>query len=73
MLTLRNPLDQEPTQTVGARRASLFGSPSPPPVEKVIAGRKVARPAPPPVATPASRIYTVETIRAAKRAEETVR
>ena len=73
MLTLRNPLDQEPTQTAGARRASLFGSPSPPPVEKVIAGRKVARPAPPPVATPASRIYTVETIRAAKRAEETVR
>jgi pilus assembly protein CpaB len=72
MLTLRNPLDQEPTQTGGARRASLFGSPSPPPVEKVVAGRKVVRAAPPPPA-PVARAYTVETIRAAKRAEETVR
>jgi pilus assembly protein CpaB len=71
MLTLRNPLDTAPTETSGARRGSLFGVPSPPPVERVVAGRKVVRAAPPP--TPAPRIYTVETIRAAKRAEEIVR
>jgi pilus assembly protein CpaB len=72
MLTLRNPLDTAPTETSGARRGSLFGAPSPPPVQRVVAGRKVVRAAPPPPA-PAGRIYTVETIRAAKRAEETVR
>jgi pilus assembly protein CpaB len=71
-LTLRNPLDQQPTETGGARRGSLFGTPSPPPVEKVVSGRKVMRAAPPaPAAT--QKVYTVETIRAAKRAEETVR
>jgi pilus assembly protein CpaB len=72
MLTLRNPRDREPTVTAGARRASLFGTPSPAPVERVVAGRKVVRAAPPP-SPPPPRIYTVETIRAAKRAEETVR
>jgi pilus assembly protein CpaB len=72
MLTLRNPLDKAPTETTGARRGSLFGAPSPPPVERTVAGRKVVRAAPPP-SPPAPRIYTVETIRAAKRAEETVR
>jgi pilus assembly protein CpaB len=71
MLTLRNPLDTAPTETSGARRGSLFGAPSPPPVQRVVAGRKVVRAAPPPA--PVQRAYTVETIRAAKRAEETVR
>jgi pilus assembly protein CpaB len=72
MLTLRNPLDQAPTQSAGVRRASLFGPIAPPPVIQVKEGRKVARPvAPPP--PPPPRVYTVETIRAAKRAEETVR
>jgi pilus assembly protein CpaB len=72
MLTLRNPLDDVPTTTLGARRASLFGPASPPPVTKVVEGRKVVRAAvPKPDAPP--RPYTVETIRAAKRAEETVR
>jgi pilus assembly protein CpaB len=70
-LTLRNPLDRKATQTDGARRGSLFGKPSPPPVERVVSGRKVVRAAPP--APPAQRIYTIETIRAAKRAEETIR
>ena len=73
MLTLRNPLDDDPTQTPGARRASLFGPAAPPPVTKIVEGRKkmVRAPAPPP--PPEARPYTVETIRAAKRAEETVR
>jgi pilus assembly protein CpaB len=71
MLTLRNPLDQEPTNSIGVRRAALLGPAAPPPVIKVKEGRKVARALPPP--PPAPRVYTVETIRAAKRAEETVR
>jgi pilus assembly protein CpaB len=71
MLTLRNPLDQAPTESVGARRASLLGAPPPPPVQRVVQGRKVMKAAAP-VAAPAPR-YTVETIRAAKRAEETIR
>jgi pilus assembly protein CpaB len=72
MLTLRNPLDQEPTQSAGVRRASLFGPASPPPVIQMKQGRPVARAVPPPPPPP-PRVYTVETIRAAKRAEETVR
>jgi pilus assembly protein CpaB len=71
MLTLRNPLDQAPTETTGIRRAALFGPPAPPPVEKVVSGRRIVRPAAP--AAPEQKIYTVETIRAAKRTEEPVR
>jgi pilus assembly protein CpaB len=73
MLALRNPLDTAPTQTQGARLQALLGEPSPPPVKKVVEGRTVvraAKPAPPVV--PAAKTYTVETIRAAKRAEEEV-
>jgi pilus assembly protein CpaB len=73
MLTLRNPLDQLPTQTTGVRRASLVGGPNPPPVERVVQGRTVVRAAPRPEPPPPTRPYTVETIRAAKRAEEEVR
>jgi pilus assembly protein CpaB len=70
MLTLRNPLDVEPTETPGVRLAALMGKPAPPPVEKTVMGRKVmVAPAPPPAPT----VYTVEAIRAAKRAEEVVR
>lgn len=69
MLTLRNPLDTEPTETEGARMASLTGAPAPPPVQKSVKGRKVMV-APPP---PAPKIYTVEAIRAAKRSEEVVK
>jgi pilus assembly protein CpaB len=75
MLTLRNPLDVEPSETPGIRKAALMsiGAPLPAPRPAV---RRVAKaePAPAPVAPPAAivTIYTVETIRAAKRAQETV-
>jgi pilus assembly protein CpaB len=73
MLTLRNPLDTNPTETKGTRLASLMGAPDPPPVTKVVQGvkRVVPPPAPPPPPTPA--VYAVETIRAAKRTSEVVK
>jgi pilus assembly protein CpaB len=72
MLALRNPLDTAPTKTTGTRMAALLGEPSAPPVKRVEGGRTIVKAAPAPVA-PAPKIYTVETIRAAKRAEEEVR
>jgi pilus assembly protein CpaB len=75
MLTLRNPLDQAPTTTEGTRFSALLGKPSAPPVVKeTTPGRRRVEPAPKPVAvaTP-PKVYTVETIRAAKRSEEEVR
>jgi pilus assembly protein CpaB len=73
MLTLRNPLDTEPTMTRGTRMASLMGAPDPPPATRVVSGvRRVDPPAP--VVTPVvPTIYSVETIRAAKRAQEVVK
>ncbi len=71
MLTLRNPLDTIPTDTRGIRMAGLTGAPDPPPVQKTVRGKKlmvVPKPAP-----EAPKVYTVETIRAAKRGEEVVR
>jgi pilus assembly protein CpaB len=72
MLTLRNPLDQDPTATLGVRTAGLFGQPEPvkaPPVR-----RAPARPVEPIVATVAPPpVYTVEAFRGAKRSEEVVR
>src|SRR5690606_24802290 len=38
MLTLRNPLDMEPTETKGTRMAALMGAPDPPPVTRVVKG-----------------------------------
>jgi pilus assembly protein CpaB len=73
MLTLRNPLDNAPTDTEGARLSQLLGEPSPPPVQKVVDGRSVVRAAPKTPAPPPPKPYTVETIRAAKRSEEEVR
>jgi pilus assembly protein CpaB len=73
MLTLRNPLDTLPTKTAGARRSELLGEVSPPPVKQTVGGRTVARAAPKPPPPPPPKIYTVETIRAAKRSEEEVR
>jgi pilus assembly protein CpaB len=74
MLTLRNPLDVEPTETTGVRRAALFaGQNQPAPASA--ASRPVARrPAAEPVAEPepVRGPYRVETIRAAKRSEEIV-
>jgi pilus assembly protein CpaB len=74
MLSLRNPLDTEPTDSRGARTATLFlGNPVPgPPVEvRAIKPKPVVEAAPvaPP---PVPKAYTVEAIRAAKRSEEVV-
>jgi pilus assembly protein CpaB len=75
MLSLRNPLDTDTTESSGVRTAALFGRlPEPEPVVKAVSVRKA--PAPPPAAvvapTPTPKIYTVEAIRAAKRSEEVV-
>jgi len=74
MLTLRHPLDGDPAGDMrGIRLASIFAG------EEVVAPkpaptglRRVAAPPPPPPAPPVVRAYTVETIRAAKRSEETL-
>jgi pilus assembly protein CpaB len=71
-LTLRNPLDVARTQTNGVRMANLLAEPAPPPVQKKVEGHRVVM-VPKPVAAPAPSIYTVETIRAAKRTEEAIR
>jgi pilus assembly protein CpaB len=76
MLTLRNPLDHKQTESKGIRRAALFGDAPPPPVIKTVEpGRRVATPAPPPTPPPppTPKVYTVETYKAAKRAEEVVK
>ena len=73
MLALRNPLDTAPTKTDGARFSALLGEASPLPVKKIVDGRQVAKAAPKPLPPLAPKIYTVETIRAAKRSEEEVR
>ncbi len=70
MLTLRNPLDTEPTETKGTRMAALMGAPEPAPVTKA-APRPRPDPPPPPVPVPAA--YSVETIRAAKRTNEVIK
>jgi pilus assembly protein CpaB len=71
ILTLRNPLDQQPTVTQGVRTAALMGQAAPQPVITRVANRVVAvtHEAPP----PAPKIYVVEAIRAAKRTSEVVR
>ena len=72
MLALRNPLDTAPVETQGARIQALLGEPPPAPKKVFVEGRTVVRSVAPPPA-PAPKIYTVETIRAAKRSEEEVR
>jgi pilus assembly protein CpaB len=76
-LTLRNPTDAEVPSTDGTRVSSLLGAPDPPPPAPAPPKRTRARtetPAPIVIAPPAPpSIYTVETIRAAKRTEEVVR
>lgn len=72
MLTLRNPLDTAPTVTNGTRMASLMGAAEAPPVVRLTQGiKRVEAPKLPPV--PVRSIYSVETIRAAKRADEVVK
>src|SRR6476659_917009 len=74
MLTLRNPLDRKLTESRGVRTGALFGEPPPPAVVKNVQGRKVAvAPPPPPPPPPRPKVYTVETYKAAKRAEEVVK
>jgi pilus assembly protein CpaB len=75
-LALRNPLDVEPTTTNGIRVASLMGAPEPPPPAAVRATPRPRPTAERPVAAasaPVPQVYTVETIRAAKRTAEVVR
>ena len=78
-LALRNPLDVAATETagvaVGALRLGMGSAPRPEPVTAKPAAvrRPVAVVAPPPPPPAPSLIYTVETIRAAKRGEEVVR
>lgn len=72
MLTLRNPMDRQRTETAGIRTAALLGAaPAPAPVVRTVQNRRVAAPPAPVVA--ASTVYTVEAIRGAKRSEEVVR
>jgi pilus assembly protein CpaB len=73
MLALRNPLDAEPTETKGTRLASLMGAPEPAPIVKVSRGVPKAVPPPAPAPPPPPSIYSVETIRAAKRVNEVVK
>lgn len=72
MLALRNPLDADRTHTSGVHLAGLMGAPSdPPPAPKPVV-KKAPQAAPAPAPTKPS-VYTVETIRAAKRTEEAIR
>src|SRR5262245_44444070 len=67
MLTLRNPLDKDLTETKGTRTASLMGAPDPQPVTKVVNSvPRVVRPPAPPT-PPAPTAYTVEIVKAAKK------
>lgn len=79
MLALRNPLDQEPTNTPGTRLASLatggevklpVAAPAP---RLVPRPRPIAVAPPPPPPPPEPRPYMVEAIRGAKRTEEAIR
>jgi pilus assembly protein CpaB len=73
MLTLRNPLDVEPSDTQGARKSALFAGAAPAPAPARGPTRRAApAPAPPPVVPVVSTRYSVETIRAAKRTEEVI-
>jgi pilus assembly protein CpaB len=74
-LTLRNPLDVQPTSTPGAQIAGLLGKQTTPPdvVERPKARQRIAKAvvvAPP---APEAKPLMVETIRAAKRTEEPIR
>jgi len=73
MLTLRNPLDTAPADPRTIRSANLRGDAAPGPANPTPARRQTAAPPPPPPPPPAPKIYTVETIRAAKRTEETIK
>jgi pilus assembly protein CpaB len=66
-LALRNPMDVVPVETRGVRVGALLGAPEAPPTRRVVQGQvRVVAPPPPP------QPYRVESIRGAKRAEETI-
>jgi pilus assembly protein CpaB len=73
MLTLRNPLDQDPTATSGVRTGALFGQPAPAPAKAPVKHAAAKPPEPIVVATPTPSVYTVEAYRGAKRSQEIVR
>jgi pilus assembly protein CpaB len=77
LLTLRHPLDVEPTSDgAGIRKAVLFSSPdAPKPAPTTVSKPRAPRPPVPVVVpvvepVPVKKPYTVETIRAAKRSED---
>jgi pilus assembly protein CpaB len=72
-LALRNPLDTQVVETPGVRLSHLLGTPSAPPVAKTVSGRKVMVAASSPPPPPPPPVYRVETIKAAKRAEEVIK
>jgi pilus assembly protein CpaB len=73
MLTLRNPLDVEPTKTNGIRKQALFASPSAPAAPSQPSVRRRAAAAPPAVVPspplPAT-VFVVQTIKAGKSTEQ---
>ena len=73
MLTLRNPLDQDPTSTSGVRTGALFGVPAPAPAKPPVKHAAAKPPEPIVVADPTPSVYTVEAYRGAKRSQEIVR
>lgn len=70
-LALRNPLDVDSTDTKGVRMTGLMRGSGPEPIIDRAKNRVIARVAPP--TPPPPPIYTVETIRAAKRSAEVVK
>ena len=73
MLTLRNPLDVEPTESHGVTKGALFGAAPAPVAVRPTVRRVVTTPEPAPAPVVLPKPYLVETIRAAKRSEETLR
>ena len=79
LLTLRNPLDTEPTTSPGTRTARLTGSaplsePAPAATPRPARPRAAAPPpAPVPPPPPPPKAYSVEVIRGAKRTEEVIK
>jgi pilus assembly protein CpaB len=70
-LALRNPLDVDATDTRGIKLGGLMRGTGPEPVVDIARNKVVAKkPAPTPPPVP---VYTVETIRAAKRSSEVVK
>ena len=74
MLSLRNPLDVEPTVTTGVRTASLFGQPAPAPAKPRAPARRTDKPeVVPVVAPPPTTPYRIESLKGGKRSEEVIK